>query len=176
MTPGLVTVGHGALGRDELAPLLVDAGIAEIVDVRRFPGSRRNADVKREALEDWLPGEGIAYRWEPRLGGRRRLPRDAPSPDTWWQVESFRAYAAHTRSDEFVAALAEVLDAATGRRVAVMCSESVWWRCHRRLIADVATLAHGLEVLHLMHDRRLRVHEPSAGARVRGGEIVWNGT
>lgn len=171
---GLVTVGHGSLDRAGLAALLRGAEVARVVDVRRYPGSRRNVDVKRESLEVWLPEEGIGYRWEPRLGGRRSLPKDMPSPDAWWQVEAFRAYAAHTRTDEFVESLEDVVASTSERRVAVMCSESVWWRCHRRLIADVATLVHGLDVHHLMHDGRLRLHEPSAGARLADDEVVWD--
>jgi len=172
----LLTVGHGALDRAGLAALLTGRRVALVVDVRRFPGSRHNPDVTREALEDWLPAEGVAYRWEPRLGGRRHQPKGTPSPDTWWQVAAFRAYAAHTRTEEFAAALAEVVSEARGAaRVAVMCSEAVWWRCHRRLVADVATLLHELPVHHLMHGGEVRVHEPSAGARVSDGAVVWDG-
>ncbi|NLE96439.1 MAG: DUF488 domain-containing protein [Propionibacterium sp.] len=175
LSPGLVTVGHGTLDQEHLAALLRAAGIGLVVDVRRFPGSRRNPSVGREALAEGLPESGIDYRWEPRLGGRRRLPKDAPSPDGWWRVEAFRAYAAHTRTEEFIVALDEVVEAAGSARVAVLCSETVWWRCHRRIIADVATLAHGLDVHHLMHDGKLRLHEPSDGARLEGGTLVWDG-
>ena len=172
----LLTVGHGALDRAGLASLLTGRRVALVVDIRRFPGSRRNEDVKREALEEWLPQEGVAYRWEPRLGGRRHLRKGDPSPDTWWKVDAFRAYASYTRTEDFAAALAEVAEEARGEaRVAVMCSEAVWWRCHRRLVADVATLALGLPVHHLMHDGEVRLHEPSAGARVSDGVVVWDG-
>ncbi len=169
----LLTVGHGPLDRAGLAALLTAAGIGLVVDVRRFPGSRRNPDVKREALAQWLPEEGVRYRWEERLGGRRRLPAD--SPDTWWQVGAFRAYATHTRTPEFGDALGQVAGEAADTRVALMCSESVWWRCHRRLVADVATLALDLPVHHLMHDGRERLHEPSEGARLSDGVVVWDG-
>jgi uncharacterized protein (DUF488 family) len=160
----LLTVGHGPDGQDRLGNRLTAAGIEELVDVRRFPGSRSNPDVARDSLAEWLPARGIGYRWEPRLGGRRRLPPGEPVADRWWTVAQFAAYAAHTRTPEFAAALAEVLDAARERRVAVMCSESVWWRCHRRLIADVVVLGRGLPVDHLMPDGRLAAHRPSAGA------------
>nr|WP_223173576.1 DUF488 domain-containing protein [Georgenia yuyongxinii] len=176
--PVLLTVGHGALGRADLTALLAAAGVAALVDVRRFPGSRTNPDVRREALEDWLPAAGIVYRWEPGLGGRRHLAREEKdaSPDMWWQVEAFRAYAAWTRAPEFRGALADLLRQAAATRTAVMCSEAVWWRCHRRLIADVAVLAHGTEVHHLMPDGRLRAHMVADGARLTGpGEVVWDG-
>ncbi len=108
---------------------------------------------------------GIDYRWEPRLGGRRHVRAGEPEPDTWWTVAAFRAYAAHTRTPEFDTALAEVLADAGPRTTAVMCSESVWWRCHRRLIADVAVLGRGVPVAHLMPDGRLSPHRPAEGAR-----------
>ena len=172
----LLTVGHGTAGQDELARLLRTGGVELVVDVRRFPGSRAHPHVAREALGTWLPGSGIGYRWEPRLGGRRRLPGGGEaSPDTWWTVEAFRAYAAHTRTQEFREALADVLDEARHVTVAVLCSEAVWWRCHRRLLADVTVLAHDLPVTHLMHDATLRAHPPAAGARLRqDGLVVWD--
>jgi uncharacterized protein (DUF488 family) len=169
----LLTVGHGPDDRDRLRVRLTGAGVESLVDVRRFPGSRTNPDVRREALEEWVPAAGLGYRWEKRLGGRRRLPPGEPVADTWWTVAQFAAYAAHTRTPEFTAALDEVLDEAATRTVAVMCSESVWWRCHRRLIADVVVLGRDLPVQHLMPDGRLTAHRPSDGAVVRGGELHW---
>jgi uncharacterized protein (DUF488 family) len=170
----LLTVGHGPDDRDHLAARLTGAGVQWLIDVRRFPGSRTNPDVRREALEEWLPAVGIGYRWDERLGGRRRLPAGDPVADDWWTVAQFAAYAAHTRTPEFAAALDEVLDEADTATVAVMCSESVWWRCHRRLIADVAVLGRDVPVLHLMPDGRLTPHRPSDGAVVGSdGRIRW---
>ena len=170
----LLTVGHGRLEEAALGSLLRDASVELLVDVRRFPGSRANPAVSRDALARWLPEAGVGYRWEERLGGRRSLPR-GEAEDPWWQVEAFRAYAAHTRTDEFGAAMDGLLEEVSARRVAVMCSESVWWRCHRRIIADVAVVGHGLEVRHLMHDGRLTEHRPADGARVRSdGLVVWD--
>ena len=170
----LLTFGHGTASRDRLLALLAGAGVARIVDVRRFPGSRAHPHVRREALAAWLPAAGVAYRWEERLGGRRRLAEG--SPDVWWQVEAFRAYAAHMRTVEFVAAM-DLLLSESGSRVAVMCSESLWWRCHRRLIADFAVLARGAEVRHLQHDGRLTAHPVAAGARLRDdGLLVYDRT
>ena len=160
----LLTVGHGPQDRATLGARLTVAGVDRIVDVRRFPGSRTNPDVRREALEEWLPAVGIGYRWDGRLGGRRSLPAGEPVEDGWWTVRQFAAYAAHTRTAEFAAALGDVVAEAAGTAVAVMCSESVWWRCHRRLIADVAVLGRGVPVQHLMPDGRLAPHVPSAGA------------
>jgi uncharacterized protein (DUF488 family) len=172
----LLTVGHGPQGRDALGARLAAAGVEVVVDVRRFPGSRNNPDVSREALEKWLPALGIGYRWDERLGGRRRLPPGEPVEDDWWTVAQFAAYAAHTRTAEFSAALDEALAEAASTTVAVMCSESVWWRCHRRLIADVAVLARGVPVSHLMPDGRLTPHRPSEGAVVSDGVVRWPAT
>jgi uncharacterized protein (DUF488 family) len=169
----LLTVGHGPEDRLRLGPRLTDAGVDAIVDVRRFPGSRTNPDVRREAMAQWLPAAGIGYRWDERLGGRRRLPPGEPVADGWWTVAQFAAYAAHTRTPEFGAALDEVLAESAGSTVAVLCSESVWWRCHRRLIADVAVLGRGVPVVHLMPDGRLVPHLPSDGAVVIDGAVHW---
>ncbi|XVX21834.1 DUF488 family protein [Actinomycetota bacterium] len=174
--PHLITFGHGRLDRGELGGLVAGAGIAQVVDVRRFPGSRSNPAAARGQVEEWLAEIGVGYRWEERLGGRRRLTRaeDEASPDTWWEVAAFRAYAAWTRSADFRAAMDLLVSQSDSQIQAVMCSEAVWWRCHRRVIADVASLLHGLEVVHLMHDGSLRSHVPSAGARVDGDSLVWD--
>ncbi len=170
----LLTVGHGPEDRDRLTARLAGAGVQRVVDVRRFPGSRSNPDVRREALEEWLPSAGIGYRWDTRLGGRRALPAGKPVADGWWTVAQFAAYAAHTRTPEFAAALDEVLAQALDAVVAVMCSEYVWWRCHRRLIADVVVLGCGVEVQHVMPDGRLALHRPSEGAVVGpDGTLRW---
>ena len=176
--PPLLTVGHGTLDRDGLGDLLVAAGVEQLVDVRRYPGSRHNPDARREALEQWLPARGIAYRWEERLGGRRRLTaeEDRTSPDPWWRVDQFRAYAAGTRTPGYAEAMRHLLAGARRRRTVILCSEAVWWRCHRRIVADVAVLTHGVPVLHLMHTGRLVDHPVSEGARAReDGALVWDG-
>ncbi len=169
----LLTVGHGPQDHEALGALLTGAGVSELVDVRRFPGSRNNPDVAHDALAGWLPALGVGYRWDERLGGRRRLDPSLPVEDGWWTVAQFAAYAAHTRTPEFAAALDEVLADAVGATVAVMCSETVWWRCHRRLIADVAVLGRGVPVQHLMPGGRLAPHRPSEGAVPTAGTVHW---
>ena len=175
--PRLLTIGHGTASQQALLSALHEAQVEALVDVRRFPRSAAHPHVDEQALAGWLPPAGVSYRWEPRLGGRRRLPRGTLSPDTWWTVEAFRAYAGHTRSEEFRQALGLLLDQASTERVAVMCSETVWWRCHRRLIADVAVLACGVDVGHLLPPAAVRPHRLSAGARLDSdGSLVWDGT
>jgi len=175
--PALLTFGHGTADRPTIVRLLQEAEVGLVVDVRRFPASRRHPHVARDELAGWLPDAGVAYRWEERLGGRRHLPKGTPSPDTWWQVDAFRAYAGYTRTAEFSAAMTGLLAAADGTgpaRTVVMCSETVWWRCHRRLISDVAVLLHDRAVEHLGHDGRRTAHVPSAGARVSPAGLVYD--
>ncbi|MCG2623935.1 DUF488 domain-containing protein [Arthrobacter sp. I2-34] len=168
----LLTVGHGAAGEDDFRRLLQAAEVAAVVDVRIGPGSRKHPHFGKARLQEWLPAAGIAYRWEQRLGGFRKLPAD--SPDTALRNESFRAYAAYMRTPDFAAALAGVLAEAAVRRTAVMCSETVWWRCHRRLIADHALLIEGAQPVHLMPPGRTTPHQPTAGVRVAGDELVYD--
>jgi uncharacterized protein (DUF488 family) len=171
----LLTVGHGSSDRRSLGQLLTGAGVNVLVDVRRFPGSRTNPDARRDELSRWLPELGIDYRWEQRLGGRRRLSLDAPSLDPWWTVPAFRAYAAHTRTLEFTTALDDIMARTGSERVAIMCAEVLWWRCHRRLIADVVTLSRAHAVQHAMPDGRLSEHRVAAGARLDGnGLVLWD--
>ncbi|WP_229070895.1 DUF488 family protein [Actinoplanes sp. DH11] len=107
MARALISIGHGTAKQAELTAVLRGAGVARLVDVRRYPGSRAHPHVSREAMSDWLPAAGIAYRWDERLGGRRRLPDEAP--DLWWRIPSFRAYAGHMRSAEFAEAVTSLL-------------------------------------------------------------------
>lgn len=174
MTSPLLTMGHGTASQAELTKLLHDAGVTRLVDVRRYPGSRAHPHVRRDALAQWLPDAGIDYLWEERLGGRRELP--AGSPDRWWRVDAFRAYAHHMRSAEFRDAVNSLLsETVDGGLTAVMCSESLWWRCHRRLIADFLTLTSRTPVRHLSHDGRLTEHPVAAGARIStNAELVYD--
>lgn len=172
----LLTVGHGTLPAEDFAALLREAGVQLLVDVRSFPGSRAHPQFKREAMEQWLPDAGIAYRWDRRLGGRRRLPKDEPVVDTWWRVEAFAAYAAYTRTPAWHEGLEALLADVSERRVAICCSEAVWWRCHRRLVADVVQLTQPVDVLDLAHDGRVTPHPVADGARVdEAGKVVWDG-
>jgi len=171
-TAELLTVGHGTLAAGELSDLLRGHGVALVVDVRSYPGSRRHPHVGREQIARWLPEAGVAYRWEPRLGGRRRARPD--SPHVALRNAAFRGYADHMSGAEFRAGLDAVLADASERRTAVMCSESVWWRCHRRLLADAAVLVRGARVRHLMHDGRLVDHPVTDGARFAGARVVYD--
>jgi uncharacterized protein (DUF488 family) len=159
----LLTIGHGTATAQELVGLLAGAGVEHLVDVRSAPGSRRHPQFRREAMAGWLAEAGVAYRWEPELGGFRK-----PEPDSVNAVlrhPAFRGYADYMRGPRFWTALDRLLaEAATARTVA-MCSETLWWRCHRRLLADAAVLVRGAEVLHLDHRGGRERHRPTEGAR-----------
>ena len=170
----LLTFGHGAASAEQMISLLQGAGIAVLVDVRTAPGSRRHPHVARAELQRWLPEAGISYRWDKRLGGLRTPQPD--SPDVAWREDMFRGYAGHMRTAGFLAAADEVLAQASTQVSAVMCAESLWWRCHRRLIADFARIARGVPVRHLMHDGRLEEHRLSPGLRLRDdGLLIYDG-
>ena len=170
----LLTFGHGAAPPDQIVDLLKGAGVSVLVDVRTVPGSRRHPHVARAQLQRWLPLAGITYRWEKRLGGLRTAEPD--SPDVAFEVDSLRGYAGHMRTEAFLTAVDQVLALAGARGTAVMCAESLWWRCHRRMLADFVTAARGQEVRHLMHDGRLEEHRLSPGLRLRDdGLLVYDG-
>jgi uncharacterized protein (DUF488 family) len=174
----LLTYGHGTESAERTVATLRGAGVSSLVDIRTAPGSRRNPQFARAAMEEWLPEAGIAYRWEKRLGGFCRP--SAGNPDVAWHEDMFRGYAEHMRSADFRAAieavLAEAAAAEAGSRLlTVMCSETLWWRCHRRLVADFVSVARGIEVRHLMHDGRVEAHRSSPGLRLRDdGLLVYD--
>lgn len=171
------TVGHGARPLEELIETLREADVQVLVDVRRFPGSRRHPHFARDALRETLPAAGVEYEWRGDVfGGRRRaLPKER-SRHPAWRVEAFRAYAEHMDTPEFQSALAELEERAdAGERVAVMCAETLWWRCHRRLIAD-ALVVHGYDVVHLMapgKQQQHKLHEDAHADEV--GRPVYDG-
>jgi uncharacterized protein (DUF488 family) len=170
----LLTFGHGTASAEQMISLLQGAGVAVLVDVRTAPGSRRHPHVAQAELRRWLPEAGISYRWDKRLGGWRVPEPD--SPDVALSVDTLRGYARHMRTPAFLAAVDQVLALAGVHRTAVMCAESLWWRCHRHMLADFVTAARGVTVGHLMHDGRLEEHRPSPGLRLRDdGLLVYDG-
>jgi uncharacterized protein (DUF488 family) len=169
----LFTLGHSTRPIEDLLALLAEHGIRTLVDVRRYPGSRRHPQYSRDALAASLEGAGIRYVHEPDLGGRRAARPD--SPHTAWRVEAFRGYADHMETPAFQTALERLLRRAAEEPTAILCAEAVPWRCHRRLISD-ALVARGIPVLHILGPRRADPHELDANARVLpGGRLVYAG-
>jgi uncharacterized protein (DUF488 family) len=166
------TVGHGTLEASAFVDLVVRAGIELVVDVRRYPGSRRHPHFGSAEMAVWLESSGVGYRWLPALGGRRR-----PSPgsvNVALRNPQFRAYGDHMATDEFTTGVRELVGLAADRPTAVMCSETVWWRCHRRLLADHLVLVEGVTVEHLFPDGRLTPHPVTPGGRRAGGHVVYD--
>jgi uncharacterized protein (DUF488 family) len=166
------TVGHSTRSAEEFGQILLAHQVQVLVDVRSFPGSRRFPQFNRTALAESLASIGTDYKHEPRLGGRRK-PR-ADSHNTAWRNSSFRAYADHMESDEFRAGVEELLELATNARVAVMCAEALWWRCHRSLISDYLKAA-GHTVIHIIDQAKTEEHPFTSAARIVDGELSYRG-
>ncbi len=169
--PTVWTIGHSTRPLDAFIATLAAYGIEAIADVRRFPGSRRHPQFGEAALAGALADHGLAYVWLPALGGRRR-----PAPDsvnTAWRVEAFRGYADHLASEEFAGGLADLVNVACGLRTAMMCSELLWWRCHRGLIADVLTVL-GFDVVHILAENESARHPMTPPARIVDGELRYS--
>jgi uncharacterized protein (DUF488 family) len=153
----LFTVGHGNRTLDDLVATLRAAGVGRLVDVRRYPGSRRHPHFARAALEASIPQAGLLYDFRGDALGGRRTPAPA-SRHPAWREDAFRAYADYTDTPAFRAAVAALEEtAAAGPPLAFMCAETLWWQCHRRLIAD-ALAVRGHEVVHLLRPDERRPH------------------
>jgi len=163
------TVGHGARRVDEFLAVLREAGVTTLADVRRFPGSRRHPHFGREALAAALAEAGVRYEWHGKaLGGRRsRRPR---SRHTALRHAAFAGYADHMDTPEFRTAVQELAERARDERIAVMCAETVWWHCHRMLIADALAMR-GVSVVHLLAVGRREPYRPHPA--VRRGDDGW---
>lgn len=162
------TIGHSTRTQEELKEILRDARIDAVIDVRRFPGSKRHPHLGREELQRSLPASDISYEWWGEELGGRRSPRPASRHIAWRNV-SFRGYADHIDTEAFRSAIEELERRAATERLAFMCAEAVWWRCHRRLIADALLLrSHEVEHLGLGRHEEHRLHP-----NVRAGEDGW---
>ena len=166
------TVGHSTRSAEEFSQILLVHEIQVLVDVRSFPGSRRYPQFNRAALAESLKQVEIEYKHEPRLGGRR-TPR-ADSHNTAWKNASFRAYADHMESEEFRKGVEDLLELAANARTAVMCAESLWWRCHRSLISDYLKAA-GHTVIHILSETKTEEHPFTPAARIVDGNLSYRG-
>ena len=169
MTATVWTVGHSTRPAAEFLAVLANYRIELVADVRRYPGSRHQPQYQQHALETALRSEGIAYTWIPQLGGRRR---PVSSAHTAWRHPAFRGYADHISTEEFATGLVELMLPAHGLRTAVMCAEILWWRCHRRMIADVLVSLDS-EVIHILDGKTAQPHRLTAPARLVGGVLSY---
>jgi len=164
------TIGHSVRSIEEFLGLLAGAQIDAVADVRSFPGSRKFPQYGREALKATLEAQAIRYRWLPALGGRRRPRPD--SPNSAWRNASFRGYADYMSTPEFARGLDQLLEVSMKARTAIMCSEALWWRCHRSMIADALSVR-GLGVAHILDAKHNVMHPMTAPARVVGGVLNY---
>jgi uncharacterized protein (DUF488 family) len=170
----IFTIGHSTRPVGELIALLREAGVARLVDVRSLPRSRANPQFNADALPQPLAAAGIGYTHLGALGGLRHHPKGAPaSSNTLWRNARFRNYADYAMTEPFRAGLDELCSFAQGERCAIMCAEAVWWRCHRRIIADYL-LARGVAVAHIMGPGKRDPASLTPGARpLPDGTIVY---
>jgi len=168
--PTLYTLGHGTLQSDAFTTILRAAGVDCAVDIRRFAGSRRHPQFGIPEMPAWLGAANIAYRALPDLGGRREPQPD--SPNTGLRNRAFRGYADWMATPAFAAAFARLLAFAEERPTAMFCAETLWWTCHRRLVADAAVLLHGVTVVHLTGATRA-THVSTPGIAVSGATLTY---
>jgi uncharacterized protein (DUF488 family) len=164
------TIGHSNRSLEDFLAHLASFNIDVLTDVRRFPGSKKHPHFNQQTLAQSLATSGVAYECFPELGGRRK-----PRPDslnTAWRNDSFRAYADYMESDEFRAGVVRLLSVAENRRAAIMCSEAVWWRCHRSLIADYLK-SRGIEVEHIVSLKKSEPHPYTTAARLVDGRLSY---
>jgi uncharacterized protein (DUF488 family) len=168
----VVALGHSNQPPERFLESLRAHGVAVLVDIRRFPGSRQVLWAKRENLEPLLAGAGVRYLHAPDLGGRR-TPRPG-SRNTAWRSEAFRGYADHMEGPEFQSALDRLVALARAQPTAIMCAEAVPWRCHRSLVAD-ALLARGVEVVQVLSPTKAEPHRLTPFAKVKDGRVHYPG-
>ena len=171
MTNRICTIGHSSRAFDEIMEMLRANEITHLVDVRSFPSSRKFPQWNQPALINALPSD-IEYRWIPKLGGRRYTPKGMPSVNGAWQVKAFRDSADYMAGNEFKEGLNELLELAENGRPAIMCSEALPWRCHRRLITDALIVA-GAEVADIMSTTTVRPAVLHDDAHVQDGHLTY---
>jgi uncharacterized protein (DUF488 family) len=167
----IFTIGHASRTWEDFVGLLYRNGITLVADVRRFPGSRHAPQFNEKVMSDALADEGIAYRHLSALGGRRRARPD--SRNTTWRNPSFQGYADYMETDEFHAALRELMELARESRVAIMCAETVWWRCHRSMVADALT-GKDWQVWHIVDTGPPKPHRSTSPARFADGVLTYH--
>ena len=174
MMPTIFTIGHSTRTIAEFVALLQKVGVNLLVDVRSIPRSRTNPQFNADALPDALAEAGIRYRQLAALGGLRHRKKGAmPSPNTLWRVAAFRNYADYAATEAFRTGLDELRALARDNCCAIMCAEAVWWRCHRRIIADYL-LANGVPVAHIMGQNKVDAATLTPGVRLLpNGTLVY---
>lgn len=164
------SVGHSNQEAEGLLELLHAHDIGQVLDVRRFPGSRRLPHFNQSNLRERFSAEGIKYAHLPELGGRRKPKRD--STNTNWRNDSFRGYADYMETSDFNAGMKRLFEYASCTSSVIMCAEALWWRCHRALIADHLKYM-GHTVLHIISLTKVEAHPYTGAAQFAGGKLVY---
>lgn len=169
------TIGHSTRSLDELTALLRENGVECLIDIRAYPGSRTNPQFNKDKLTTEIPKAGLDYEHVRALGGRRKDSESIdPSPNTFWNNKSFQNYADYALSEDFQVAFANLEKRAQEKTCAIMCSEAVWWRCHRRIVADYL-LADDYEVIHIMNKEQKSPAKLTESARITAeGFIIYD--
>ncbi|MCL4560263.1 MAG: DUF488 domain-containing protein [Chloroflexi bacterium] len=170
MAQSILTIGHSTRSIDEFINTLKAHDIAEVIDVRTVPRSRRNPQFNRETLPGSLKAVGIDYTHLPELGGFR--PVQPESPNSGWKNPSFRGFADYMRSADFESGIQKLVTLAEGNHTAIMCAEAVPWRCHRSLIAD-ALIIRGIQVEHILSQARAQPHKLTPWAEVTPSGLIY---
>jgi uncharacterized protein (DUF488 family) len=168
----IFTIGHSNHPIDRFLELLQRHAIEELIDIRRFPGSRKHPHFNRESLREVLDRQGIAYRWIEGLGGRRGPASNSTSENLAWRNVSFRNYADYMGTEEFRTEVETLIQSASTRPTAMMCAEGLWWQCHRRLVSDYLT-AKCVAVGHIMPNGQLKPHVLTPGAVVADDRVTY---
>jgi uncharacterized protein (DUF488 family) len=169
----IFTVGHSNRSIEEFVAILQNAGIELVADVRTVPRSRANPQFNGDTLSNSLAAFGIGYQRFAELGGLRSRSKDVPPEvNASWRNASFHNYADYAMSDSFAAGLDRLMAVAETKSTTIMCAEAVWWRCHRRIIADYL-IARGRTVLHLMGNDRVETASLTPAAKPRDGVLVY---
>jgi uncharacterized protein (DUF488 family) len=170
----IFTIGHSTRTIADFVSLLQQVSVDLLVDIRSIPRSRTNPQFNADTLPDTLAASGIAYRHLAALGGLRHRKKGAmPSANTLWRVKAFQNYADYAATDAFRVGLDELLAFAHDYCCAIMCAEAVWWRCHRRIVADYL-LAEGIPVAHIMGLHKIDPAKPTPGVQLQpGGTLVY---
>ena len=168
--PTIWTIGHSTRELEDLIRLLHENDIELVADVRSFPGSRKFPQFNKESLGMTLPENGVEYVHLKQLGGRRKVKPD--SENTVWRNDAFRGYADYMETDDFRKGIDELLELADDKRTAIMCSEAVWWRCHRSMISDYLK-SKGVTVIHIMSENKVEEHPYTSAARLVDGELTY---
>lgn len=168
----IYTIGHSTRSEEEFIAILTSFKIELLADIRTYPGSKRYPHFNKEALQQRLHGQDILYQHFPELGGRRKPLKD--SKNTAWRNDAFRGYADYMETGDFKNGIKNLEELAVQCKVAYMCSEAVWWRCHRSSVSDYLK-SKGWQVMHIMNEGKSEEHPYTSPAKIVNEQLTYSG-